>query len=476
VRDAEVLLFRKSRGAGKTQIQMEVTQRTDDEGRYRFAGLRAGTYYVGINTRPWYAQFAVPLMHFELKGPNGESQDFNIRDESTTGGVSSTFISTSGSSQALSIVQSGGGLAEFRGTTNAGEAAAISVNATETLQEPSPLEVVYPLTYFQDATNAAAAAAIGLRPGDTAIADFNLHAVPAVRMRIRTHKGNSENEDQAGDPQIEYEQRGLGNYAARIPTEAVQVEPGMMEVSGLPPGPLAITVAGSQSNVDAGRTTEFDASGEVASIAIRRTLQFEDGAPVQAPADIALRDRASGALLMPVASKDGTVVFHSPAGVAAAYDVLLVNSEGLAVKSMNASGAKTSGQTVEITGTQDVQLTITVAKTSAGIKGVALREGKPAAGVMILLVPADFEHNSSLFREAQSDSDGTFSLSDVLAGKYTVIAIENGWDLDWADAQVLAPYLASGEKLDVAAERSYDVKVRVVAAKAGGAPAARSNP
>jgi hypothetical protein len=170
---------------------------------------------------------------------------------------------------------------------------------------------------------------------------------------------------------------------------------------------------------------------------------------------------------MPVASKDGTMMFGSPAGIAAAYDVVLVNSEGLAVKSMNALGAKTSGQTVEITGTQDVQLTITIAKTSASIKGVALREGKPAAGVMILLVPADFEHNSSLFRQAQSDSDGTFSLSDVLAGQYTVIAIENGWDLDWADAQVLAPYLASGEKLDVAAERSYDVKVQVLAAKTG---------
>jgi len=88
---------------------------------------------------------------------------------------------------------------------------------------------------------------------------------------------------------------------------------------------------------------------------------------------------------------------------------------------------------------------------------------------MILLAPEDFEHNPSLFRQAQSDSDGTFSLSDVLAGKYTVVAIENGWDLDWADAQVLAPYLASGEKLDVAVDRTYDVKVQVVAAKTGGA-------
>ena len=103
------------------------------------------------------------------------------------------------------------------------------------------------------------------------------------------------------------------------------------------------------------------------------------------------------------------MAFHSAAGIAAAYDVFSVNSDGLVVKSINALGAKTSGQTIEITGTQDVRLTVTIAKTSASIKGVALREGKPVPGVVILLVPADFEHNLSLFRQAQSDSDGTFS-------------------------------------------------------------------
>jgi hypothetical protein len=61
-----------------------------------------------------------------------------------------------------------------------------------------------------------------------------------------------------------------------------------------------------------------------------------------------------------------------------------------------------------------------------------------------------------------------------MAGTYTLVAIENGWDLDWADAQVLAPYLSGGKRLDVAAERSYDFKVKAVAKT--GEPGVASTP
>ena len=33
---------------------------------------------------------------------------------------------------------------------------------------------------------------------------------------------------------------------------------------------------------------------------------------------------------------------------------------------------------------------------------------------------------------------GTFSLQDVAPGSYTLVAIENGWDLDWSQPGVIA--------------------------------------
>jgi hypothetical protein len=68
---------------------------------------------------------------------------------------------------------------------------------------------------------------------------------------------------------------------------------------------------------------------------------------------------------------------------------------------------------------------------------------------MIVLVPKNPEANHDRFRRDQSDLDGSFSLPDVIPGSYTIIAIENGWDLDWSEPAVLAQYLQHGETIEV---------------------------
>ena len=478
VRDAEVLLFRKSRPVGRTQIDVDSRQHTDDQGRYRFAGLRPGTYYVAVNTRPWYAQFTAPMMHFQLRGPNGENLDFNIREGASAAGVPGNLQTLSGSAEGLSTLESVHTASSFKEATEPLAGAAVAVSAGELVkEEPSPLEVVYPMTYFQDTTDAAGAVAIVLRPGDSGTADFNLRAVPAVHMRIRTRAANEASGSPEGVAQIEYAQRGLGNYEAPIPVEVASAGPGVLEVRGLPPAPLVMRIGGGASasaTVDAGQTSEFDATVVGSQIAVRGTLQLGDGPARPDQVSVGLRDRATGEFLTAGVAQDGTFLFQHPAGRAATYDVSLLNSE-LAVQSVTASGAKGWGQTVEVSGTQDVQLTIKAAKATANIKGVVLGRGeKPLAGAMILLVPTDADHNTALFRQEQSDTDGTFAIPGVMAGTYTLVAIENGWDLDWADAQVLAPYLSGGKRLDVAAERSYDFKVKAVAKT--GEPGVASTP
>ena len=69
---------------------------------------------------------------------------------------------------------------------------------------------------------------------------------------------------------------------------------------------------------------------------------------------------------------------------------------------------------------------------------------------MIVMVPNDPEANGELFRRDQSDLDGTFSLGTVIPGDYTVVAIENGWDLNWSQPGVIAHYVEKGEKVSIA--------------------------
>jgi hypothetical protein len=60
-------------------------------------------------------------------------------------------------------------------------------------------------------------------------------------------------------------------------------------------------------------------------------------------------------------------------------------------------------------------------------------------------------------RRDQSDSDGSFSLRDVPPGRYTVVAIEDGWKLNWTDREMIARYLPHGVPVTVSGQAGADV-------------------
>ena len=68
---------------------------------------------------------------------------------------------------------------------------------------------------------------------------------------------------------------------------------------------------------------------------------------------------------------------------------------------------------------------------------------------MIVLVPKDLTTIDGLARRDQSDSDGSFSLRDVIPGQYTLVAIEDGWPLDWMQPAVIGRYLPGGVAVTV---------------------------
>ncbi len=80
---------------------------------------------------------------------------------------------------------------------------------------------------------------------------------------------------------------------------------------------------------------------------------------------------------------------------------------------------------------------------------------------MVVLVPEDLEHHLSFVRRDQSDGDGTFLLGNAAPGKYKVVAIRNGWDMEWSNPAVLKPYLKAAEPLQVNANQKYSVTVKV---------------
>lgn len=103
-----------------------------------------------------------------------------------------------------------------------------------------------------------------------------------------------------------------------------------------------------------------------------------------------------------------------------------------------------AGQSIEIADATTVRLTLTLSQGLGQVSGTVLRGGRPLPGAMVVLVPEHRENNLSLFRRDQSDNDGTFTLPSVLPGKYTVVAIEAGWELAWSETNIIDRYLTKG--------------------------------
>jgi len=46
-------------------------------------------------------------------------------------------------------------------------------------------------------------------------------------------------------------------------------------------------------------------------------------------------------------------------------------------------------------------------------------------------------------------------------GRYTLMAIEDGWDLEWAAPAVLQKYISGGESVQIAPNQKTNVSIRV---------------
>jgi len=112
-------------------------------------------------------------------------------------------------------------------------------------------------------------------------------------------------------------------------------------------------------------------------------------------------------------------------------------------------GSRTRAGGLISVGDRPLSLIVSVAQGATRVEGFARRDGKGVAGVMVVLVPKDLSALSALVRRDQSDSDGSFGLRDVVPGQYTAVAIDDGWQLDWAEPAVIARYLPGGVAVTV---------------------------
>lgn len=410
LRHADVMLFRRMISGGASRILQVRNDSTDDEGRYHFSHLDPGTFFVGVSAQPWYAQHSVrPLAN----------QVTQISDDSWI---------------------------------------------RQMVEQNLSLDVAYPVALYSNSTDLSGATPIVLRSGEVVIADFQMHPVPATRILVKTSAWGADQ-----PPNLSLVQPLAEDVNTHLPTQYNQVAPGLMEITGAPRGRFNLVVETHQGDattrqsrsVQLENDAEVDATQASAAGVVSGVMRVDDGSPVPQPARVRLRSSVTGESTDTVVSPTGEFSFkNSPADIGS-YELTILEPQGLFIRNLSSTGAKTSGRSFQITSAQDLTITINASKGTGQITGTALKNDKPASGVMIVLAPLDLRSNPALFRRDQSDSDGTFSLNTIVPGRYTLMAIEDGWDLEWGNPDVLKKFLPGGESVEIAPHQRSDFKVNV---------------
>jgi hypothetical protein len=390
VRRASVALYHNDHSSGLDQIHQIRSIQTDDQGAYELLSLTPGTYFLSASAKPWYAVHPQSYP----SGSKGKRQSEVVENFDRS------------------------------------------------------LDVAYPLTYYPDVTDADSATAIPIRGGEHVQVDIHLNPVPSLHLLFRVPNNGNQ-----GFTIPQLEQPTFDGSTFLQPGVHI-VSQGLVEITGVPAGRYNVRLNGQgaavqMSGVDLVKNgEEIDTSSGEPLGSVKISAQVFGEASLPERLSIGLRSAHRALAGVKVFDAKGEAELDQiPAG---RYEVLFWGpSKPYSIAHMSAEGATVSGRTLTLSPGSTASVSVTIVAGSSNIEGVAKRAGKPFAGAMVVLVPKNPEMNLDLFRRDQSDLDGTFSLRDVVPGTYTVLAIQNGWDLDWSQPAVIAAYVNHGLKIEV---------------------------
>lgn len=311
--------------------------------------------------------------------------------------------------------------------------------------EDSSLDVAYPVTFFDSTTNEAAATPIELEAGSRQEADISLHEVPALRLQVVAPR--------RGSGIVQPELRTIV-FGAQVLAEGGgygdPLHTGMVEFSGVAPGRYELVQGDPPriSELDAGSSGVVDPNAGAPAVTVTGMLRSATGAPVPENVNLELdpvdgRNQAG----MQINARKGEFRFDAvPGGLWSIAASAQGNS--LPVVAVAAAGAVTPGNQFAVRD-RSVSIVATISSSLSRVQGFARNDGRGVPGAMIVLVPRQPSAYRALVRRDQSDSDGSFSLRDVPTGQYTVIAIQDGWKLDWTDRETMTRYLSRGVPVTV---------------------------
>jgi len=317
------------------------------------------------------------------------------------------------------------------------------------------LDVAYPVTFYGDATEADEATPIPVRGGDHLEADIHVNPTPALHLLF--HAGD--NGSPIAYPEL---QRSVFDGVEGVDGGNFEmVSPGMFELTGVAAGRYLVRMPDSNGHLkepvaaNLTNSQELDTAAGNSTSTVKVKIELPGASAIPASIQIGLRN-SQGTVLASRTDAKGEAMFSEV--IPGKYDVMAGSAnENYTVIRLGGEGGAIAGRSLNVPSASSVAVTATLIGGSVTVDGFAKQDGKGFAGAMVVLIPDDPEANIDRFRRDQTDLDGSFTLYNVTPGSYTVIAIENGWDLDWAKPVVLATYSHNSPTVTVQANQKGTV-------------------
>ena len=400
VRGAEVKLYMEQRANGMTRVMPAGNTPTNDLGVFEFFSLSPGKYFAAVSAKPWYA------VHPPSAPPGS------------------------------------------------------TVSAPVLVDKP--LDVAYPSTYYGGTTSSDEASPILIKGGDREEIEISLAPVESLHLLFHVPEEGQQQGFQA--PVLEKRVFDSVDY---VPIEGVNpVSPGVMELTGVPAGKYTVRIPAAQGQ--AAKFTEADIRNDgqeletnkaelAASMKLTVELPSDEPAPTQLA--LALQDERGQIAAFNLVGADGRVAFDDLA--AGSYKIIAARTaeKAYAVGRILEENGQAVGPIVNVTEGAELQLRVTLIGGVASVQGIVKRGDKPASGIMVVLIPASPESQQDLFRRDQTDSDGSFSLPNIIPGTYKVAAIEDAWDFDWSQPSALARYAQNGQPVTISAGKTGTIRL-----------------
>jgi len=396
IRGANITVYRDSRDNILPAITRYSSASTDDTGAYELIDLPPGRYFLSVTATPWYATRPQPLRE----------------------------------SDGLGVVPR---------------------------IDPS-LDVAYPITFYPDVTDSSQASPIVLRAGDQPEINFRLNAVSAMSISITSPEDHSpilpgqaneqiaRNRRMQDRPQYQVFKKVFDSLE-QVPSDMRVNETGFNLV-GLPPGQYVLREFSQQPNhvdhsinvnlYEAALQLDPARGQELANLNVE--LKPPEGSKSDERLLIDLLRAGSTQVINPQGANKGVFEFRGidPGD----YDVrvYLGNNAGF-VASLLSAGKPLPTKRLHLTAGSNISITVIAAQASGTLRGFAKKDGKPAPGAMILLLPADPAERTRQTWRDQSDLDGSSQLTAIPPGKYRLLAIQDAWELDLQREGALDHYL-----------------------------------